>query len=50
MICNIIHVCAFLGRQSLRIGFILVSEGIVFHSIWLKYLFGTVTIYSDILF
>ena len=50
MICNIIHVCVFLGMQNLRIGLILVLEGIVFHYIWLKYLFGTVTIHSDILF
>ena len=47
---NIIHVCEFLGMQSLRIGLILVLEGVVFHYIWLKYLFGTVTIYSNILF
>ena len=40
MICNIIlHVCAFLGTQSLRIALILVLEGTVFHFIWLKYLF-----------
>ena len=46
---NIFHVCEFLGMQSLRIGLILVLEGVIFHYIWLKYLFGTVTIYSDIL-
>ena len=39
-----------LGMQSLRIGLILVLEGVVFHYIWLKYLFGTVTIYPDNLF
>ena len=44
---NIIHVCEFLGMQSLRIGLILVLEGVVFYFIWLKYLFGTVIIYSD---
>ena len=49
MIFNIIHVCAFLGMQSFRIDLIPVLEGMVFHHIWLKYLFGTVTIYSDIL-
>ena len=47
---NIIHVCESLGMQSLRIGLILVLEGVVFHYIWLKYLFGTVTINSDNLF
>ena len=36
--------------QSLRIGLILELEGVLFCYIWLKYLFGTVTIYSDILF
>ena len=50
MICNIIHVRAFLGMQTLKIGLIVVLEGIVYHYIWLKYLFWTVTIYSDILF
>ena len=35
---NIIHVCEFLGKQSLRIGLILVLEGVVFYCIWLKYL------------
>ena len=44
------YVCAFLGIQTLKIGLILVLEGIVFHYIWLKYPFGIVTIYSDILF
>ena len=38
--CNIIHVCAFLGTQSLRIGLILVLEVVVFQYIWLKYLLG----------
>ena len=33
---NIIHVCEFLGMQSLRIGLILVLEGVVFHYIQLK--------------
>ena len=33
--------------QSLRICLILVLEGVVFYFIWLKYLFGTVIIYSD---
>ena len=48
---NIIHVCEFLGMQSLRIGLkFLVLERVVFHYIWLKYLFGTVTIYPDNLF
>ena len=36
--------------MNARIGLILVLEDIVFHYIWLKYLFGTVTIDSDILF
>ena len=36
--------------MNTRIGLILVLEGIVFHYIWLKYLFATVTIDSDILF
>ena len=40
---NVIHVCEFLGMQSIRIGLILVLEGAVFHYIWLKYLFGTVS-------
>ena len=52
MICNIIHVCAFLGLQSLRIGLILVLEGILFHYIWLNAFLGQLLqcIYSDILF
>ena len=29
MICNIINVCAFLGLQTLKIGLILVLEGII---------------------
>ena len=33
-----------------RIDLILVLEGIVFHYIWLYYLFGTVSIDSEILF
>ena len=43
---------AFLDMQSSKIGLILVLEGIVFHYIWLKYHFGTVTVsvYSAILF
>ena len=36
--------------MNARIGLILLLEGIVFHYIWLEYLFGTVTIDSDILF
>ena len=36
--------------MNARMGLILVLEGIVFHYIWLKYLFGTVTLDSDILF
>ena len=47
---NIIHVYEFLGMQSLRIGLILVLEGVVFHFIWLKYLLGTVITCSDIYF
>ena len=48
-------VCIFLGIQPgtqspTRIGLILVLEGIVFHYNRLKCLFGTVTIYFDILF
>ena len=43
-------VCAFLGMKSPRIGLILVLEGVVFHFIWFKCLFETVTIYSDKLF
>ena len=50
MIRNIIHVFALLDMQILRIGLILVLEGIAFFYIWLKYLFGTVTIDFDILF
>ena len=52
MVCNYHScLCAFLGMQTLKIGSILVLEGIVFHYIWLKYLFGTITIiYFDILF
>ena len=46
--CNIIHMYALLGKQSLRIGLILVLEMVVFQYIWLKYLFGTV-LYYDIL-
>ena len=45
-----VGVCAFLSMQSPRIGLILVLEGVVFHYISFKCLFGTVTIYSDILF
>ena len=41
------RLCALLGMQSLRIGLILVLEAVVFQYIWLKYLFGTDTIYSD---
>ena len=47
---NIIHVCEFLGMLSLRIGLSLVLEGVVFHYIWLKYLFETVTVYSDVFY
>ena len=36
--------------MNARIVLILVLEGIVFHFTWLKYLFGTVNIDSDILF
>ena len=36
--------------MNARIGLILVLEGIVFHYTGLRYLFGTVTIHSDILF
>ena len=48
--CNVIHMCAFLGMQSPRVGLILVLEGVVFHYSGLKYLFGAVTIHSDIYF
>ena len=34
MVCNIIHVCVFLGMQTLQVGLILVLEGILFHYIW----------------
>ena len=50
--CNTIHVCAFLGMQSLKIK---VNPGVerelhVFHYIWLKNLFGTLIKNSNILF
>ena len=44
-------VCAFLGMQSPQNWFHPGVGGVVvFHYIWFKCLFGTVTIYSDILF
>ena len=39
---------ALLSMQSPRIGLILVLEGLVFHDVWLKCLFGTVTIWHFI--
>ena len=50
MILSIIHVCAFMGMhcRPSKLGLILVLEGIVFQYIWLKSLFRTGTIYSDI--
>ena len=48
--CNIINVYEFFDMQSLTIGLILVLEVVVFQYICLRYLFGTVTIYSDISF
>ena len=36
-----------MGMQKLRIGLILVLEGVVFHYIWLKYFFGKVPLQSN---
>ena len=42
---------AFLDMQNLRIGLILVLEGVLYsHYIWLKYFLGKVPLHSDILF
>ena len=47
---NIIHVCEFLGMQTLRIGLILVLEGGCILLYLVKVPFWDSTIYSNILF